>query len=114
VKTAAIDVTQLSQGWIRIYRPIARVDADNSWKFTVVNNTPSSQSFTVMYGITTVSSQTASSANTSGSFYVFKITTDGTVPCVVNDDNTIYVETGKGNEIFSTSSNTTSLRQLSQ
>ncbi len=113
VKTAAIDVTQLSQGWIRIYRPIARVDADNSWKFTVVNNTPSSQPFTVMFGITTVSSQMASSANTSGSFYVFKITTDGTVPCVVNNDNTIYVETGKGNEIISTTSNTTGLGQLS-
>ncbi len=114
VKSASIDVTQLSQGWIRIYRPVPRVDTDNSWKFTVVNNTGSSQPFTVMFGITTVNTQTASSANTSGSFYVFKITTDGTVPCVVNNDNTIYVETGKGNEIFSTDSNSVGLRQLSQ
>lgn len=114
VTSATMDVTQLTQGWIRIYRPIPRVDADNSWKFTVINNTSSSQPFTVMFGITTVSTQTASSAGNSGSFYVFKITTDGTVPCVVNNDNTIYVETGKGNEIYSTTSNTTALRQLSQ
>ena len=114
VQVAQIDLTQLSTGWACIYRPVARVDEPTTWKFTVVNNAPTSQTFTVMYGITTVSTITATAANTSGSFFVFQVTTDGSVPCVVNNDNTIYVEIAKGNEIFNSSDFGLGIDQLSQ
>ena len=112
VQSAAINLKQLSTGWVRIYRPTARVDATNTWKFTVVNNSSTPQAFTVMFDITTVSSMAATAANSNGSFFVFKVTTDGTVPCVVNNDNTIYVETAKGNEIYNTDDGGLGIRQI--
>lgn len=112
VKTATIAVTTLTAGWIRIYRPKARVDATNVWKFTVVNNATTSQSYTVMVGTTTVSTVSATAANTAGSYRVHKVTTTGTVPCVVNGANSIYVQNAKGDEIYNPTTSTFGLRQL--
>ena len=112
VKTATIDVTKLTAGWIRIYRPKARVDATNVWKFTVVNNATTSQSYTVMVGTTTVSTVSLTAANTAGSYRVHKVTTTGTVPCVVNNTNSIYVQNAKGDEIYKPTTSTFGLRQL--
>ena len=49
-----------------------------------------------------VSTVTAEPAGTNGSYRVFRVTTEAIVPCVVVEDNTLYVETAKGNEIFDT------------
>lgn len=114
VQTAVIHVKRLTAGWIRIYRPITRVDEVGTWKFSVVNNTASSQVYTVMIDVDTVTTVTATAANTKGSYVVHKITNDTIVPCVVNGDNTIYLETGKGNEIYTTDAGTPDLRQLDQ
>ena len=112
VKSATIDVTKLTVGWIRIYRPKARVDATNTWKFTVVNNATTTQTYTVMVGTTTVSTVSATAANTAGSFRVHKVTTTGTVPCVVNNGNSIYVQNAKGDEIYNPTTGTFGVRQL--
>ena len=112
VKVATIDVTKLTAGWIRIYRPNARVDGTNVWKFTVVNNATTSQTYTVMVGTSTVSTVSATAANTSGSYRVHKVTTTGTVPCVVNNGNSIYVQNAKGNEIYNPTTGTFGVRQL--
>ena len=114
VKSATIDVTKLTAGWIRIYRPIARVDATNVWKFTVVNNATTAQTYTVMVGTTTVSTVSATAANTAGSFRVHKVTTTGTLPCVVNNANSIYVQNAKGDEIYNPTTSTFGIRQLTQ
>ena len=114
VKSATIDVTQLTAGWIRIYRPKARVDGTNVWKFTVVNNATTSQTYTVMVGTTTVSTVSDTAANTAGSFKVHKVTTTGTVPAVVNNSNSIYVQNAKGDEIYNPTTSTFGIRQLAQ
>lgn len=114
VKIATIDVTTLTFGWIRIYRPKARVDATNVWKFTVVNNATTSRTYTVMVGTTTVSTVSATAVNTAGSFRIHKVTTTGTVPCVVNTPNSIYVQNAKGDEIYNLTTSTFGLRQLAQ
>lgn len=112
VKVATIDVTKLTAGWIRIYRPKARVDGTNVWKFTVVNNATTSQTYTVMVGTSTVSTVSATAANTAGSFRVHKVTTTGTVPAVVNNANSIYVQNAKGDEIYNPTTSTFGIRQL--
>lgn len=114
VQNAAINLQQLTNGWVRIYRPVTRVDVLGTWKFTVVNNSSSAQNYTIMYDITTVSVLAATAANSHGSYFVHKVTTDGAVPCVVNNDNTIYVETAKGNEIYNTDDGSLGVRQLAQ
>ena len=114
VTTASIDVTKLTAGWIRIYRPIPRIDAANTWKFTVVNNASTQQTYSLMAGTTTIGSVTVTAANTSGSFYVHKVTTSGTVPNVVNNGNSILVNNAKGDEIYNPSSGTFGIRQLTQ
>ena len=112
VQSAAIDVTKLTAGWIRIYRPKALVEPTNSWKFTVVNNATTAQSFTVMVGTSTIMTVSATAANTAGSFYTLTTTTTGTVPCVVNNGNSVFVQVAKGNEIYNPTSSTFGIRQL--
>ena len=114
VQSATIDVTKLTAGWIRIYRPKARVDVANSWKFTVVNNATTAQTYTVMVGTTTISTVSATVANTSGSFRVHKVTSTGTVPSVKNNTNSIFVVNAKGDEIYNPTTGTFGVRQLTQ
>jgi hypothetical protein len=106
VGIADIDTTLLTAGSLFIYRPIARTDSPNVWKFTVVNNTTTSFTYDVMVDITTV--KAVSSAP--GSLQAHKIETDGTVPAIVADIAYIYVENAKGNGI---SASPFTLRQLS-
>ncbi|MDB5347293.1 MAG: hypothetical protein JWP89_5670 [Schlesneria sp.] len=114
VQTASIHARRLTAGWIRIYRPVTRVDEVGTWKFSVVNNAASSQVYTVMIDVDTVRTVTATAAGTSGSYLVHKITNDTIVPCVVNGDNTIYLETGKSNEIYTGDDGALDLRQIDQ
>jgi hypothetical protein len=114
VKTATIDVTKVTAGWIRIYRPKARINVTNKWKITVVNNATTSQTYTIMVGTSTVSTVSTTAANTSGSFKVQTVTTSGTVPCLVlSNGQSIYLTNAKGNEIYVDGS-TVGVRQLSQ
>lgn len=114
VQSAVIHTKQLTAGWLRIYRPVTRIDEVGTWKFTVVNNVASSKVYTIMIDIDTISTVTATGANTAGSYFVHKITNDTIVPCVVNDDNTVYVETSKGNEICNLDDGSVGLQQLAQ
>lgn len=114
VKSATIDTTKLVAGWLRIYRPKARLDTANVWKFTVVNNAATSQNYTVMVGTSTVSSVSVTAANTAGSFRVHKVTTTGTVPAVVDGAVSLYVQNAKGDEIYNPTSGVSDVRQLSQ
>lgn len=99
VQTATIDVTKLIAGSLRIYRPKARLDATNVWKFTVVNNATTSQSYSVVVGTSTISTVAATAANTAGSFRIHKVGSTGTVPAVVVGTASIYVQNAKANQI---------------
>jgi len=115
VNQATIDTTMLTSGWLRIYRPFQRIDRFNEWKFTVVNNSTSSQSYQMMNGVFVDSSVTLNSANMRGSYCVHRVQTIGTVPnyFLQSNQSSFFVETAKGNEIYS-SSNGLSIRQLNQ
>ena len=114
VKSATIDLTKLTAGWLRIYRPKARVDVVNKWKYTVVNNATTSQTYTIMVGTSTVSTVSLTAANTVGSFKIATVTTTGTVPALVLSSNgtSIYLANAKGDEIYNPTTSTFGLRQL--
>ena len=116
VQSATIDLTKLTAGWLRIYRPKARVDVVNKWKYTVVNNATTSQTNTIMVGTSTVSTVSLTAANTAGSFKIATVTTTGTVPALVLSSNgtSIYLANAKGNEIYNPTTGTVGVRQLSQ
>lgn len=106
VQVASIDTTNLVAGSLYIYRPINRIDAPNVWKFTVVNNTSKTQTYSVQVDINTVNRVTGNG----GSLISLKVETDGTVPAVVADTAYIYVENAKANEMYGSF---VALRQLS-
>lgn len=110
VQSATIDVTKLVSGSLRIYRPISFKIATNVWKFTVVNNCTTTQSYTVVVGTSTVSSGSLTAANTAGSYRVHKVSTTGTVPALVCGTPYIYVQTAKGIQL---SGSPTAVTQLS-
>ena len=116
VQSATIDLTKLTAGWLRIYRPKARVDVVNKWKYTVVNNATTSQTYTIVVGTSTVSTVTLTAANTAGSFKIATVTTTGTVPALVLGSNgtSIYLANAKGDEIYNPTTSTFAVRQLAQ
>jgi hypothetical protein len=114
VQCAAIDTTQLIGGWLRIYRPVPRQDAPNQWKVTVVNNSSSSQTYQVMVGTTSLGSVSATAANSSGSYFIHKLATDGTVPCIVlSSGPSLYLINGCEFAIYNLSKSKYGLQQLS-
>lgn len=100
IQQSNIDVTDLSSGWMRIYRPIERIDRFNEWKFTVVNNSASKQSFQTLIGIDTDNSFSLTASNTSESYVIYSLTSDGTVPnLLLSNQASFFVQTAKGNVI---------------
>lgn len=100
VQVANISTSQLQHGSLRIYRPVTRRDAPNVWKFTVVNNIGSSQAYTIMVGTEAVKVVNSAGANATGSFFVHRIETTGTVPAIVNGDAYLYVQNATGDEFY--------------
>lgn len=112
VQQASIDTGKLTAGWLRIYRPLSRIDRFNEWKFTIVNNDSRSRTYELLDGVDTVITATLSAANNSGSYQIHSVTTDGTVPNFLLYNQTSYfIEMAKGNEIF-WSPNGLAVRQL--
>lgn len=115
VRTADIDTTKLTDGWLRIYRPKGRADGTDQWKVTVANSTPAPQTFTIMVGTTVIGSVTLTAAGSPGSFVVKDLVTDGTVPALVlSNGTTLYLQTAKGNRIYDGRDGTVEVRQLRQ
>ncbi len=96
-----LDVRALTSGWLRIYRPKPRQDAINVWKFAVVNKALSNQDYGVIVEIANVESVELNEANTSGSYRIHKIATDGTVPAILLDNGgSMYVQNAKAYEFL--------------
>lgn len=113
VQQATFDSTELSSGWLRIYRPFARIDRFNEWKFTIVNIDSRPHSYHLMNSVDEIANVTLSETNTAGSYSIHTVATDGTVPNVLlRNGMSYFVEVAKGNEIFR-SPTITSIVQLS-
>lgn len=114
VQKVDFDATALTSGWMRIYRPKARIDRPNEWKFTVVNNRTAEQEYDVMVGVDIATCNAISTSNTYGSFQVHWMLSDGTVPnLLLHSGGSYFMETGKGYEI-PTSSSEASFVQLDE
>lgn len=100
VQAASLSTDLLQHGSLRIYRPVTRRDAPNVWKFTVVNNVSSSQAYTIMVGTDAVKVVNSAGANATGSFFVHRVETNGTVPAIVDGDASLYVQNATGDEFY--------------
>jgi len=115
VQQASIDPTNLSSGWMRIYRPTTRIDRFNEWKFTIVNNSAVGQTYQVLDGVYIDCQISLNTSGSWGSYQIHVVDTIGTVPnyYLVNNQVSYFVETAKGNEIYD-SPDGPAIRQLSQ
>jgi hypothetical protein len=116
VQLATMDVKHLTAGWLRIYRPKVREDVTNTYKISLVNATSDAQHVKVMVDNAVINTFDLTADNTAGSFLCYTVSTTGTVPCLVLNDNTttIYLQTAKGNSIANGTSGNAVLLQLSK
>lgn len=99
----AIDLTKLKQGWVRIYRPKARVNRAGQYKFSLVNNVASAQSVTLKIGTVSVSTFSLTAANTWTSYSTRWMTSSSpTKPTLVlPSGSSITLDTAGGYELYS-------------
>lgn len=64
----SFDYTKMKRGWLRIYRPVARQDADNVYKFAINNTHNVPSTVEVLFRDKVISSFTLSSANTTNAY----------------------------------------------
>lgn len=100
IQAASLSASLLQHGSLRIYRPVTRRDSPNVWKFTVVNNVSSGQTYTIMVGTEAVKVVNSAGANATGSFFVHRVETNGTVPAIVDGDAYLYVQNATGDEFY--------------
>ncbi len=90
----AIDLSKITSGWVRVYRPVARRNEAGPYEFTVVNNTSRPVTLTLDGG----NPVTLDRANTAGSdlfFYAFD-----PVSLAVGSSASIQVVNAGGYEVF--------------
>jgi len=113
VALKSIDLKKLTRGSVYIYRPWARANPSNVYKFSVTNRLASSTSFKVKVG-TFTSSLDLTGDNTASSFTTRKHTSSSSVPKIVLSNGvSMTVQTAGGYEIYRTSSGASSIRKLS-
>lgn len=102
VQRHSINVTKMTAGWIRIYRPKARVNRTGERKFTIVNHSSVTQTVTMKVGSSTIRTFTVGPANTAGSFSTWFMTASGTaVPALSFNGQSVTIIQAAGYEISS-------------
>ncbi len=116
VTKAPIDLTKLTLGWVRIYRPKALVVRTGQFKISVVNNVTTTQSATIKVGTSTISTFSSGLANTMSSFSTrWFTTTSTTVPTLVlPNGQSVAIVKGGGYEIYSGTGGVVMVRKLTQ
>ena len=99
-----LDLSQLTGGYVKVYRPLARTPVAGAYRFTLVNNTGVSVGVIERAG-TGWSAYRLSAANTLGSYQVRGWTTAGGVrPTITAGGHLIAVTDGAAYEVYSTGS----------
>jgi hypothetical protein len=97
-----LDLTQLTSGYVKVYRPLARSAVAGRYQFTVVNNTGAAVGVVERAG-TGWAAYTLSRANTAPSYQVRGWTTyGGARPTITAGGHTIAVTDGAAYEVYST------------
>ena len=116
VRKNAIDLTKLTAGYVRIYRPKTRISVAGQTKFTITNNLTTSQTVSILVGTTSLGSFSLTSANSLTSYQIRWVTLTGTtlpVTLKLSNGQKIDLATGGGYEVYETTAGTAALRKLS-
>ena len=117
IQKNSIDLTKLVAGWVRIYRPKARIDKVGRYKFTLVNNFSSSQAVTVKFGTQSLGTVTLGTANTMSSYIMQWVSASSTTTkftLVLSTGSTITVDNAAGYEVYVGTGGKAALRKLAQ
>lgn len=113
VKKNAINLTTMTAGYIRAYRPEARVNKAGEVKFTIVNNMTSAQAVNVGVGTTVRPLMQLTAVNTGAShIYATWPTSGGAPKLVLSSKASVTIAHGGGYEIYKTSTGTAGIRKL--
>ena len=111
----SIDLTKLVSGYLRIYRPKARVNRTGQTKFSLTNNRTSNQTVTMLVGTSNLGSFSLTSANTLASYQTRWVTLTGTtLPITLRLSNgaSVSVVNAGGYEIYTTAAGVAAIRKL--
>ena len=106
----SLDLSKLTSGYVKIYRPETRSVQSGRYEFTIVNKTRSSASYQLKMGSTT-KSYSATSDNTAGSFKTHWITSSSR-PSIIVNGKSISLTDGYAYEIYTSSSGKAAVRIL--
>jgi hypothetical protein len=115
VRRNSIDLTKLVSGYLRVYRPKARVHRTGQTKFSLVNNRTSNQTITLLAGTSNLGSFPLTSANTLASYQTRWVTLTGTtLPVTLRLSNgaSVSVLNAGGYEVYTTSAGAAAIRKL--
>ena len=111
----SIDITKLVSGYLRIYRPKARIAQTGQSKFSLTNNRTATQSITLLVGTSNLGSFSLTSANTFASYQIRWLTLTGTTLPVrlrLSSGASVAVVNAGGYEIYTTSAGVAAIRRL--
>jgi hypothetical protein len=115
VRRDAIDLTKLTGGYLRIYRPKARRVTAGKYKFTIVNNMPSAQTVKFRNNTTAFTGVSLTATNTGASYLTSWMTITGTGAkpnlWIQATGSTVPVVSGAAYEVYSVGGKAT-LRRL--
>ena len=115
VRRNSIDLTKLVSGYLRIYRPKARVNRTGQTKFSLVNNRTSNQTITLLLGTSNLGSFSLTSANTLASYQTRWVTLTGTtLPVTLRLSNgaSVSIVNAGGYEVYTNSAGSAAIRKL--
>jgi hypothetical protein len=111
----SIDLTKLVSGYLRIYRPKARINRTGQTKFSLTNNRTSNQTITLLVGTSNLGTFSLTSANTLASYQMRWVTLTGsTQPITLRLSNgaSVSVVNAGGYEIHTTAAGSAAIRRL--
>ena len=115
IQKDAMDLTKLKAGWIRIYRPKARLDKTGRYKCTIVNNMPTSQSVAIKFGTQTLGSLGLTQANTASSYLVEMVMSSSATAkftLALSTGSSITIDNAGGYEVYAGTGGKAAIRKL--
>lgn len=108
----AVDLTKLTSGSVAIYRPNARVDQPGRLQYTIVNNTPSNQTFVRQVG-TQSTTLSLGKANTVGSYRYVWLTPNSAAVTLKAGTSAVQIQNAGAYELYLTTAGQVAVRRMS-
>lgn len=117
IQKDSIDLTKVTSGWVRIYRPKPRIDKLGSFKFSLVNNMKSEETLAVWMGAQSVGSSKLTATDTMASYLMQQVSSSSPTArftLMLSTGSFIHVDNAAGYEIYSGANGAASLRKLAR